>query len=551
VLAEIEQLSTAGPIYDVAIVGGGAAGLTLANALSGKGLKILVLEAGGSRKSRTSQQAYQGEVSDPEVHPALHTYRVRAIGGTSSIWGGRCIPFDEIDFAKRDWVPESGWPLAYRDIEPFYERASTMCESGNYLFDIAKALPHSPPELTQGLDGELLTTTLERFSKPTNFWTRFKTALVSTRDVHVVLAAAVVGIRLTGEGSAIDHLDVFDRERTPIAVRARAYVLAMGALETARLMLASNDVRASGVGNETDQVGRNYLSHLCTTAGTITFSAKDAAYDYERDVDGIYLRRRLWLNEHAQRKLQLLNTTFRTHLPEPADPGHGDPILSAMFLVKGLVQYEYARKFSERPVSAGLLMRHVGNMVRGPFKLMSFASKWTRDRILAERKLPSVVLGSSLNRYHLEFHAEQAPNRDSRVHLSGKRDALGMPQLKIDWQVRQLDIDSLKRCYRCLQQELHRTGTGTLDYDEDALEYRAKRHGIVGGHHIGTTRMSTDPRHGVVDADCRVHSVKNLYIASSSVFPTSSQANPTLTIVALALRLADHLRLELRHHHVG
>src|SRR5262249_12915637 len=153
--------------------------------------------------------------------------------------------------------------------------------------------------------------------------------------------------------------------------------------ETARLMLASNDVRTSGVGNDTDQVGRNYLSHLCTTAGTITFSAKDAAYDYERDIDGIYLRRRLWLNEYAQRTLRLLNTTFRTHLPEPADPGHGDPILSAMFLAKGLVQYEYAKKFYERPVTTGLLMRHVGNMVRGPFKLMSFASKWTRDRILA------------------------------------------------------------------------------------------------------------------------------------------------------------------------
>src|SRR5262249_16794989 len=152
--------------------------------------------------------------------------------------------------------------------------------------------------------------------------------------------------------------------------------------------------------------------------------------------------------------------------------GHRDPILSAMFLAKGLVQYEYARKFSERPVTASLLMGHVGNMIRGPFKLMSFASKWARDRILAERKLPSVVLGSSLNRYHLEFHAEQAPNGNSRVRLSSQRDTLGMPQLKIDWQVTQLDIESLRRCYRCLRDELQRTGTGTLDYDEEILELR-------------------------------------------------------------------------------
>ena len=175
-------------------------------------------------------------------------------------------------------------------------------------------------------------------------------------------------------------------------------------------------------------------------------------------------------------------------------------------------------------------------------RLARFGSNWLRKRTFAERKLPSVVLGSAANRYELEFHAEQAPNPDSRLTLSGERDALGMPRLKVDWRITDLDIDSLQKSYDLLAAELERTGTGRLDFDREKLGERARRHGIVGGHHIGTTKMSADPKQGVVDADLRVHGVGNLYVASSSVFPTSGQANPTLTILALTLRLARHLR---------
>jgi choline dehydrogenase-like flavoprotein len=326
-------------------------------------------------------------------------------------------------------------------------------------------------------------------------------------------------------------------------VRGRSYVLALGGLETTRLLLASSDVRPSGVGNHGDHLGRNYMSHLCATVGTVSFAGPPdgVAHDYSRDADGIYVRRRLWLTEKAQRDFSLLNTTFRTHLPEPADPSHGDAILSAMFLVKDMVLYEYSRKFVENPVGWGGRLAHVGNVARQPLRLATFGVDWLKRRTFAERKLPSVVLGSRDNRYELEFHAEQAPNPDSRLTLSAERDAFGMPRLKVDWRITDLDLASLEKSYGLLARELQLRGAGWLDFDREKLAWKAKRHGIVGGHHIGTTRMSADPQQGVVDPDCRVHGVANLYVASASVFPTSGQANPTLTLLALTFRLADRL----------
>ena len=386
-------------------------------------------------------------------------------------------------------------------------------------------------------------TTVERFSKPTNFWRRYGEELTRSDRVRIVRDAPVAHIQLTGDGNSVDWIEVAAPDGSRTTVRGRSYVLALGGLETTRLLLASNDLRQAGIGNDSDHLGRNYMSHLCATSGTISFAGPPdgVAYDYAQDDEGIYVRRRLWLSEAAQREFKLLNTTFRTHLPEPADPRHGDAILSAMFLVKDMVLYEYSRKFVENPVSLRGRLSHVGNIARQPLRLASFGTNWLRKRTFAERKLPSVVLGSRDNRYELEFHAEQAPNPDSRLTLSGERDAFGMPRLKVDWRVTELDMESLQRSYDLLARELRSSGAGRLDFDREKLVVKAKRHGIVGGHHIGTTRMSADPRQGVVDPDCRVHGVGNLYVASSAVFPTSGQANPTLTLLALTFRLAEHL----------
>ncbi len=530
--------------YDIVVVGAGAAGLTLAKALGDAKRRVLVLEAGGVKETRLGRDSYQGKVADTTFHhPPLDTYRVRALGGTSRIWGGRCIPFDRIDFEARPWVEQSGWPIPYDEVARYHGAAMLAAEAGVAEDDPATVLPDEPPELVPGLDGPTVRTTLERFSRPTDFWGRYGDLLTKSSAVHVVPGVTVTSVRLTDSGKAVDHLEVVTKADRRHRVRGPVFVLAGGGFEITRLLLASNDVKPAGLGNGGDALGRYYMSHLCTTASVATLRPRGGRVmsDYARDREGIYVRRRLWLTEEAQRSHQLLNTTFRTHLPDPGDPTHGVAILSAMFLAKSFVQREYAAKFSEAPVTPAGYARHLGNVIRQPASLARFGRRWLRDRVLAERKLPSVALPSTGNRFHLEFHAEQSPNPSSRMTLAHERDRTGMPRLHVDWRPTEADIESVRRAHVVLGRTLEETGTGTLAFDSDALADRIRRVGVVGGHHIGTTRMSAGEAGGVVDTECRVYGLDNLYVASASVLPTSGQANPTLTVLALALRLADHL----------
>ncbi|QUD86477.1 GMC oxidoreductase [Phenylobacterium montanum] len=546
-IAEFTAAAGSSLEFDICIVGGGAAGLTLAASLIDSGLSVVVLEAGGRKPDAKGLDAYKGEVADAKAHPFLHHFRVRAIGGASRIWGGRCIPYDDADLAERPWVPGPGWPIGWQALEPYYIAAQEAAEAGPFDYDPATALPGRPAEFAPGLDGALVRTTLERFSKPTDFWKRYGAALTAAANVLVLLHAAVTGVRLRPDAASVDHIEVAAADGGRAKVRARRYVIAMGGLETTRLLLASSDVRPAGIGNDHDHLGRYYMSHLAATSGVVTFNGDPARinYDYEKDASGAYVRRRLWLTEKAQREIRGLNVIFRTHLPDPADPAHGDPILSAMYLVKDLVLYEYSRKMREAGPGWGGRLRHLGNILAHPIRLARFAVNWVRDRNLAERKMPSVVLGSPQNRYPIEFHAEQSPNPDSRLTLTGDRDAYGMPRLRVDWRVNAADLEALKRAYAVLAAELERTGVGRLDYSPDEVAERALAEGAYGGHHLGTTRMSARPEDGVVDPDLRVHGVNNLFVASGSVLPTSSQANPTLTILALSLRLGDRLRADL------
>lgn len=541
-LVDRSILAREGVAFDLIVVGGGAAGLTLAQAAGANGLQVLLVESGGPRETPAGRAALAGELVTPNVHPALDLYRVRALGGTSRLWGGRCIPLDPIDFMVRDWIPNSGWPISYGEIAAYYPSAMRIAEAGENTFDPSLVLKDCQPELARGLDSELVRTTIERFSRPTNFWKRFADELCSSPRVHVLPETTLADIRLQPNGTAVRSVVVIDKTGRRTEARACTYALALGGLETTRLLLASRDVKPLGVGNDFDQLGRYYMSHLCTTGGIVDFSpARSLAHDYDRDKDGIYVRRRLWLTEKAQTAFRLANMTFRTHLPDPGNPVHGNAILSAMFLSKSFVQKEYAAKFTETPIKGSDYILHAKNVIGNPDKLARFAAVWIRQRILADRKLPSVVLPSADNRYPLEFHAEQIPNPNSRVSLSTLADPEGIPRLKVDWKILEADIESIINAHKLLREEVCRTGTGRFFFDAEALPSRIRLKSIVGGHHIGTTRMSSTPKLGVVDRDCRVHGVDNLFIASSSVMPTSGQANPTLTIIALALRLADYL----------
>ena len=310
------------------------------------------------------------------------------------------------------------------------------------------------------------------------------------------------------------------------------------------MLLTSRDVHKEGVGNQHDAVGRYYMCHLAGTIGTLRFDGPLSAVHHGYDVsdEGIYCRRRLALTAAAQRKFRVGNFIARLHHPRITDPAHRSAVLSLLYLARIFIPYEYAKRLhGDHHASAGEWIRHVGNVAGAPLDALRFAWHMLRDRKLAERKFPSIIIRSRANLYSLDFHAEQQPNPASRVSLGTDVDALGMPRLRIDWRYTEGDVETVRCAIGLLASDIHDSGIGRFEYDPASVELEMTRYGAYGGHHIGTARMGVDPRTSVVDRDCRVHSVRNLYIAGSAVFPTSSQANPTLTIIALSLRLADHL----------
>jgi choline dehydrogenase-like flavoprotein len=269
-------------------------------------------------------------------------------------------------------------------------------------------------------------------------------------------------------------------------------------------------------------------------------------HGYELSSEGIYCRRRVSVSPEEQRRRGLANSVARLHFPRITDPRHRSGVLSGLYLARRLISYEYGKRLNDgTPATAGLYLRHLLNVATDPIDTSAFLAHWVARRVLAERKFPSVILRNRTNRFSLEVHGEQAPNPDSRVTINGRTDALGMPRLCIDWRYGKDDIASIRRTLEAMAQEFERSGAGRLEFDPDTLEEDLMRFGAYGGHHIGTTRMGEDPRTSVVDADCRLHSVNNLYVAGSAVFPTSSQANPTLTLIALALRLGRHVAQRL------
>ena len=543
---------------DVVVIGSGPAGIALALALDKAGVDCIVLEAGGLGLDKGAQDFYRASSISPEDHGPVHLYRRRAFGGTSAIWGGRCIPFDPIDFEDRDWIPNSEWPITYEQAARYYPSALELCRAGPELFHAAKALPRSSgADLVAGTeDPDVVLDRIERFSEPTHFGRRYRARLASNCRVTVLVNASVVEITVSPAGHATGVLARCPSTGKRIVVRGRRVVVAAGALETARLLLASRSQRVKGLGNDHDLVGRFYQSHLEGEVGEISFKrpAQDVRLDYERSPEGVYCRRYIWLSPAAQRRERLAGLILRPNHATIADPAHGHPILSAMYLAKDMIVPEYGRRMTSAEAAAVLALggrsavyrRHLANVVRGSPRLAPFAIDWVRRRNLARRKLPSVVLRDRRNRYPLDLNAEQTPNPESRVLLSGESDALGMPRLSIDWRINEQDRRMVLAGLRVLQGAFARGSGAELLFDPERLTEEIASLTRVGGHHIGTARMASGPHRGVVDPDCQCFDTPGLYLSGSAVFPTSGFANPTLLIVALSLRLADHLA-ERRH----
>jgi choline dehydrogenase-like flavoprotein len=535
---------------DVCVVGGGPAGIALTLTLAQQGISVLLLESGFLKEDADTQALYNGEVVDERMHSPPDKYRQRRMGGSSTIWGGRCMPFDPVDFENRAHVPGSGWPISYADVLPYYPAANAWAEAGRFSYQAPEAFGSGALPMIPGFVSTTVSTDgLERFSCPTDFGKRYAKRLQVEPRVRVLVGANCTAVTLQRDGRSVKELQVKTLAGSRFRVTARSTVLAAGGLETARLLLASQDVTPQGVGNAHDVVGRYYMCHIAGNVGMLTLQGwpRDIRHGYEVSPEGIYCRRRISVTASEQRRLGLANAVARLHFPRITDPAHRNGVLSGLFLARRLISYEYSKRLNDGNTNnASTYVRHLMNVVTDPRDTTAFLAHWIRKRSLAHRKFPSVILHNRTNRFSLEVHGEQYPLRDSRLTLTDKRDALGMPQVKVDWRYCRDDIESVKRTLDVIALEISRSGVGKFEYNHSTLEEELMRFGAYGGHHVGTTRMGTDLRTSVVDPDCQVHGVRGLFIAGSAVFPTSSQANPTLTLIAMALRLADKLSANLR-----
>ncbi|PNG24743.1 FAD-dependent oxidoreductase [Methylocella silvestris] len=546
-------------LTDVCIIGGGPAGITLASELSGAGFSVILAESGGAKTDAAADALSDGCESSDQF-ASLGLYRRRLLGGATCIWGGRCVPYDPIDFEARDYVPYSGWPFGLDQLEPYYARATTYCEAGEPEYDSARALPGAEA-FVEGFSSDIVrTNSYERFSKPTQFWGRYGGAILAAPNLRVITYATCVRLALGSDAKSVDHAEFATFAGTRFTIQARTFVVAAGGLETYRLLAASNDKRPAGLGNSSGALGRFLMSHIEGGVAVLRLNnpAQGIEWGFPVSRDGIYGRRRFSIAEPIQKKRRLLNFIARLHHSSPADPRHGDPVLSTMFMAKSFILAEYRRKLTmvERgaaarmPKGAAFWLSHVRNIVVGAPELAKFLADWIRRRHWADRAIPYVALQNRHGVYPLDFNAEQSPDPDNRVTLGETRDRFGTPVLKLDWKMHDCDVESIAGNLRIIRDEFAQSGVAVVDFEDRDLEEEIRGNATpIGGHHLGVARMSCDARQGVVDQNLRLHDVNNVYLASGAVFPTSSHANPTLTILALTIRLADHLKEAARSSH--
>lgn len=521
----------------VCIIGGGVAGITLAMELDKKGIDVCLLESGGFNPDNDTRDLYRGEDVGEWRYNFADGSRSRFLGGSSNCWGGWCRPLDPWDFEKRDWIAHSGWPLGLSELAPYYERTHALLKLGpnNYDPDFwERSIGRTDVRRVPLVSGKVRDT-ISQFSPPARFGKLYRDTLKRSQRVRVFLYANAVNIDTDRMARTVSYIDVATLTGRKIKVSAKLYVLATGGIENARLLLASNKAQPAGLGNGNDLVGRFFMDHPRLLTGNIRFSNQwsrnklsDVKYHYQNTAvaaHGTCIAHQFALTPEALQEEGILNARVWF---SSVFPGEGSEGAQALFRCKqALLKKEQAGwKFSRDLMT--MLVHPLDTIGYGYTRL--FQPRWLIQGV----KFQLIV--------------EPEPNPNSRVMLSPAQvDQLGMNRVRVDWRLTSKVQRTFDRTLAILADDMRRSGVAEVELDPP-MEGKKWPDDLEGTwHHMGTTRMHDSPKHGVVDRNCKVHGMTNLYVAGSSVFPTAGANFPTITLAALAFRLSEHIAYEVRH----
>jgi choline dehydrogenase-like flavoprotein len=531
-LIDVNELDSNSRITaDICIVGAGAAGITLASELDGASQTVCLIESGSYGPDEETQSLCDIEVVGYPVRENFMS-RARYFGGTCNLWAGRSMKLTELDLDRREWIPHSGWPIPYAELQRYYGKAEKILQLPSFeRFEHVTLHRRMSPQERWLFANDALKPNLSMWAKkPLRFGTTYKSRLKRSRNISVYLNANVTEILLNRGGTSVEALRVGTVSGKRLCIRAKRFVLAGGGMENARLLLVSRGVQSHGIGNQFDVVGRYFMDHPRTVFGKVKLTGRQAlplllGTPLAEGMAQVGIQ----FSERLQQRERLLNhyLTFERRWSEQTAKAYQSFVHTMKILFrKGYSGSRFSASRAELAVVPELIY------LLAPRELMPH-SLYRLVKAVKNR------LSGGVRELIVVNYCEQAPNPQSRVYLSDERDRFKMNRLVLDWKVGEEETNSLMRLQELVDYYLKQHHIGYLD---TASEKFNDLHYTDASHHIGTTRMSDDPRTGVVDKDCKVHGVTNLYIAGSSVFPTSGYANPTLTIVVLAIRLAEHLK---------
>ncbi|NNE75520.1 MAG: GMC family oxidoreductase [Pricia sp.] len=491
---------------DLCIIGAGTAGISIALDWLDTATKVILLEGGGFEYDAQVQDLYAGETTGQKYYP-LKSTRLHYFGGTTGHWAGMCSPYDPIDFMQRDWVPESGWPISRKELDPFYSRAHKTLKLGPYNYDFDYWKNQVSGLKPFPIDENVVWNKMWQFSDA-RFNDLYRDTITKAKNIHLYTYANVVDINANENISEIKEVIVKNHAGKTHTVKAKQFIMACGAIQNARLLLASNSQASKGLGNDFDIVGRYFMEHL----------------------------------EHASAELWLSKP-----FPSKLYTWSSDTITSAELAITEKVQQE--NKILNGTVS--LFPLTVGRSLKSEMDVWNnedprkSAEKFWKDISDARAAAKKVTEGSISRAYQLHTRIEQAPNPNSRVTILSEKDELGVPKTKLNWELTALDKRSIRRIYQILGQQMGIAGLGRVRLNEflrDDSDTTWPEDLNAGWHHMGTTRMSDNPKKGVVNKNCQVYGISNLFVAGSGCYSTSGAPNPTLTLVALSLRLSDYVK---------